>query len=160
AAVIGQGWSANKDVGSVRATVDRAITTVVRVGMGEPLLNFDTVSAAVDLMMDDLGYGISKRRVTLSTSGVVPMIAELSKHIDVSLALSLHAPNDALRNQLVPLNTKYPLKMLLESCRRYMSTLGEKRVLTIEYTMPKDINAKAAHADALIELPKHTPCNI
>lgn len=83
------------------------------------------------IMMEDLGYGISKRRVTLSTSGVVPMIDELAKHIDVSLALSLHAPNDELRNKLVPINKKYPLKMLLESCMGYMSTLGGKRVLTI-----------------------------
>ena len=88
--VIGKVWIANKSFGSVPATVDRAITTVVMMGMGEPLLNFDNVIAAMHLMMDDLGYGISKRRVTLSTSGVVPMIDELSKHIDVSLALSLH----------------------------------------------------------------------
>ncbi|MEG0414474.1 MAG: radical SAM protein, partial [Comamonas sp.] len=121
AEVIGQVWIANKSFGSVPATVDRAITNVVMMGMGEPLLNFDNVVAAMHLMMDDLGYGISKRRVTLSTSGVVPMIDELSKHIDVSLALSLHAPNDALRNQLVPINKKYPLKMLLESCQRYMA---------------------------------------
>ena len=110
AEVIGQVWIANKSFGSVPATVDRAITNVVMMGMGEPLLNFDNVIAAMHLMMDDLGYGISKRRVTLSTSGVVPMIDELSKHIDVSLALSLHAPNDALRNQLVPINKKYPLE--------------------------------------------------
>ncbi|WP_122762642.1 radical SAM protein, partial [Pseudomonas viridiflava] len=109
AEVIGQVWIADKSFGSVPATVDRAITNVVMMGMGEPLLNFDNVIAAMRLMMDDLGYGISKRRVTLSTSGVVPMIDELSRHIDVSLALSLHAPNDALRNQLVPLNKKYPL---------------------------------------------------
>nr|BFE91311.1 hypothetical protein GCM10020185_18470 [Pseudomonas brassicacearum subsp. brassicacearum] len=126
AEVIGQVWIANKSFGSVPATVDRAITNVVMMGMGEPLLNFDNVVSAMHLMMDDLGYGISKRRVTLSTSGVVPMIDELAKHIDVSLALSLHAPNDALRNQLVPINKKYPLKMLLESCQRYMSSLGEK----------------------------------
>jgi 23S rRNA (adenine2503-C2)-methyltransferase len=142
AEVIGQVWIANKSFGSVPATVDRAITNVVMMGMGEPLLNFDNVIAAMHLMMDDLGYGISKRRVTLSTSGVVPMIDELAKHIDVSLALSLHAPNDALRNQLVPINKKYPLKMLLESCQRYMSSLGEKRVLTIEYTLLKDVNDK------------------
>ncbi|ALU59487.1 MULTISPECIES: 23S rRNA (adenine(2503)-C(2))-methyltransferase RlmN [Pseudomonas] len=160
AEVIGQVWIANKSFGSVPATVDRAITNVVMMGMGEPLLNFDNVIAAMHLMMDDLGYGISKRRVTLSTSGVVPMIDELSKHIDVSLALSLHAPNDALRNQLVPLNKKYPLKVLLESCRRYMSSLGEKRVLTIEYTMLKDINDKVEHAVEMIELLKDTPCKI
>src|SRR3990167_7790511 len=160
AEVIGQVWIANKSFGSIPATADRAITNVVMMGMGEPLLNFDNVVAAMHLMMDDLGYGISKRRVTLSTSGVVPMIDELSKHIDVSLALSLHAPNDALRNQLVPINKKYPLKMLLESCQRYMSSLGEKRVLTIEYTMLKDVNDKVEHAVEMIELLKDTPCKI
>lgn len=159
AEIIGQLWWANKAMG-VTPKNERVISNVVMMGMGEPLLNFDNVIAAMHLMMDDLGYGISKRRVTLSTSGVVPMIDELSKHIDVSLALSLHAPNDALRNQLVPLNKKYPLKVLLESCRRYMSSLGEKRVLTIEYTMLKDINDKVEHAVEMIELLKDTPCKI
>ena len=160
AEVIGQVWIANKSFGSVPATIDRAITNVVMMGMGEPLLNFDNVIAAMHLMMDDLGYGISKRRVTLSTSGVVPMIDELSKHIDVSLALSLHAPNDELRSQLVPINKKYPLKMLLESCRNYMSSLGEKRVLTVEYTLLKGVNDHVDHAVQMIELLKDTPCKI
>jgi 23S rRNA (adenine2503-C2)-methyltransferase len=134
-------WIANKSFGSVPATIDRAITNVVMMGMGEPLLNFDNVISAMHLMMDDLGYGISKRRVTLSTSGVVPMIDELAKHIDVSLALSLHAPNDALRNQLVPINKKYPLKPCCSNpASRYMASLGEKRVLTVEYTLLKDVN--------------------
>ncbi|MCU1725909.1 23S rRNA (adenine(2503)-C(2))-methyltransferase RlmN [Pseudomonas sp. 7P_10.2_Bac1] len=160
AEVIGQVWIANKSFGSVPATIDRAITNVVMMGMGEPLLNFDNVIAAMHLMMDDLGYGISKRRVTLSTSGVVPMIDELAKHIDVSLALSLHAPNDELRSQLVPINKKYPLKMLLESCRNYMSSLGEKRVLTVEYTLLKGVNDHVDHAVQMIELLKDTPCKI
>jgi pyruvate-formate lyase-activating enzyme len=129
-------------------------------GMGEPLLNFDNVVAAMHLMMDDFGYGISKRRVTLSTSGVVPMIDELSKHIDVSLALSLHAPNDALRNQLVPINKKYPLAVLLESCQRYMATLGDKRYLTIEYTLLKDVNDQLEHAIEMVELLKDVPCKV
>src|SRR5690606_24483956 len=136
----------------VPAKIDRAITNVVMMGMGEPLLNFDNVIAAMKIMMDDLGYGISKRCGTLSTSGVVPMIDELAKHIDVSLALSLHAPNDELRNQLVPINKKYPLKVLLDSCMRYMSTLGGKRVLTVEYTLLKDVNDQPQHAAELIEL--------
>ena len=160
AEVIGQVWIANKSFGSVPATIDRAITNVVRMGMGEPLLNFDNVISAMHLMMDDLGYGISKRRVTLSTSGVVPMIDELAKHIDVSLALSLHAPNDALRSQLVPINKKYPLAMLLDSCRRYMATLGEKRVLTVEYTLLKDVTDHVDHAREMSELLKDTPCKI
>src|SRR5690606_26589589 len=100
------GWIANKSFGTVPAKIDRAITNVVMMGMGEPLLNFDNVVDAMTLMMDDLGYGISKRKVTLSTSGVVPMIEKLGEVTDVALALSLHAPNDELRNQLVPLNKK------------------------------------------------------
>ncbi|MEH6389636.1 MAG: 23S rRNA (adenine(2503)-C(2))-methyltransferase RlmN [Pseudomonas profundi] len=160
AEIIGQVWVANKSFGSVPATADRAITNVVMMGMGEPLLNFDNVVDAMTLMMDDLGYGISKRKVTLSTSGVVPMIDKLATVTDVALALSLHAPNDELRNQLVPLNKKYPLKMLLEACNNYMSRLGEKRVLTIEYTLLKDVNDQPEHAEQMIELLRNTPCKI
>jgi 23S rRNA (adenine2503-C2)-methyltransferase len=129
-------------------------------GMGEPLLNFDNVVAAMNIMMDDLGYGISKRKVTLSTSGVAPMIDKLGEVIDVSLALSLHAPNDPLRNQLVPINKKYPLAVVLDACRRYISRLGEKRVLTIEYTLLKDVNDQPEHASQMIELLKDFPCKI
>ena len=160
AEIIGQVWIANKSFGNISSTVNSAITNVVMMGMGEPLLNFDNVVSSMRLMMDDLGYGISKRRVTLSTSGVVPMIDELAKHVDVSLALSLHAPNDVLRNQLVPINKKYPLKILLESCQSYVASLGNKRVLTIEYTMIKDINDKYEHAVEMIELLKNVPCKI
>lgn len=160
AEVIGQVWVANKSFGTVPAKIDRAITNVVMMGMGEPLLNFDNVVAAMQIMMDDLGYGISKRKVTLSTSGVVPMIEELAKHVDVSLALSLHAPNDALRNELVPINRKYPLAMLLDACRRYIGQLGEKRVLTIEYTLLKDVNDQPEHAVQMIELLRNVPCKI
>jgi 23S rRNA (adenine2503-C2)-methyltransferase len=160
AEVIGQVWIANKSFGSVPAKIDRAITNVVMMGMGEPLLNFDNVVSAMRIMMDDLGYGISKRKVTLSTSGVVPMIEELAKHIDVSLALSLHAPNDELRNELVPINRKYPLAMLLDACQRYIRQLGEKRVLTIEYTLLKDVNDLPEHALQMIELLRNVPCKI
>ena len=160
AEVIGQVWIANKSFGSVPAKIDRAITNVVMMGMGEPLLNFDNVVAAMRIMMDDLGYGISKRKVTLSTSGVVPMIEELAKYIDVSLALSLHAPNDELRNELVPINRKYPLAMLLDACQRYIRQLGEKRVLTIEYTLLKDVNDLPEHALQMIELLRNVPCKI
>ena len=152
AEIIGQVWIANKSFGSVPAKIDRAITNVVMMGMGEPLLNFDNVVSAMRIMMDDLGYGISKRKVTLSTSGVAPMIDKLGEVIDVSLALSLHAPNNELRNQLVPLNKKYPLEMLLETCRRYVSRLGEKRVLTVEYTLLKDVNDQPEHAAQMIAL--------
>lgn len=160
AEIIGQVWIANKSFGSIPARTDRAITNVVMMGMGEPLLNFDNVLDSMLLMMDDLGYGISKRKVTLSTSGVVPMIEKLGEVTDVALALSLHAPNNALRNQLVPLNKKYPLEVLLPACNRYMAGLGEKRVLTIEYTMLKDVNDQPEHAEEMIELLRETPCKI
>ncbi len=160
AEIIGQVWVANKSFGTVPAKVDRAITNVVMMGMGEPLLNFDNVVDAMTLMMDDLGYGISKRKVTLSTSGVVPMIDKLASVTDVALALSLHAPNDQLRDQLVPINRKYPLEMLLASCNRYISGLGEKRYLTIEYTLLKDVNDQPEHAEQLIGLLRETPCKI
>ncbi|MBD9415531.1 23S rRNA (adenine(2503)-C(2))-methyltransferase RlmN [Pseudomonas sp. PDM16] len=160
AEIIGQVWIANKSFGTVPAKIDRAITNVVMMGMGEPLLNFDNVVPAMQIMMDDLGYGISKRKVTLSTSGVVPMIDKLATVTDVSLALSLHAPNDELRNQLVPLNKKYPLEVLLASCRRYIEGLGEKRFLTVEYTLLKDINDQPEHAAQMIALLKDFPCKI
>ena len=160
AEIIGQVWIANKSFGTVPAKIDRAITNVVMMGMGEPLLNFDNVVPAMQIMMDDLGYGISKRKVTLSTSGVVPMIDKLATVTDVSLALSLHAPNDELRNQLVPLNKKYPLEVLLAACRRYIEGLGEKRFLTIEYTLLKDVNDQPEHAAQMIALLKDFPCKI
>jgi 23S rRNA (adenine2503-C2)-methyltransferase len=160
AEIIGQVWIANKSFGTVPAQADRAITNVVMMGMGEPLLNFDNVVAAMKLMMDDLGYGISKRKVTLSTSGVVPMIDKLGEVTDVSLALSLHAPNDALRSQLVPINKKYPLSVLLPACRRYIAGLGEKRYLTVEYTLLKDINDQPEHAEEMIALLADFPCKI
>ena len=160
AEVIGQVWIANKSFGSVPAKSDRAITNVVMMGMGEPLLNFDNVVAAMSLMMDDLGYGISKRKVTLSTSGVAPMIDRLGEVTDVSLALSLHAPNDELRSQLVPINKKYPLSVVLAACRRYVAGLGEKRHLTVEYTLLKDVNDQPEHAIEMIALLKDFPCKI
>jgi len=160
AEIIGQVWIANKSFGSVPAKIDRAITNVVMMGMGEPLLNFDNVVSAMNLMMDDLGYGISKRKVTLSTSGVAPMIDRLGEVIDVSLALSLHAPNDELRNQLVPINKKYSLAVVLGACRNYISRLGEKRVLTIEYTLLKGVNDQPEHAEQMIALLADIPCKI
>lgn len=160
AEIIGQVWIANKSFGTVPGKIDRAITNVVMMGMGEPLLNFDNVVAAMQIMMDDLGYGISKRKVTLSTSGVAPMIDELGKVIDVSLALSLHAPSDVLRDKLVPINRKYPLAVVLDACRRYISGLGEKRVLTVEYTLLKDVNDQPEHAAQMVELLRDVPCKI
>ncbi len=160
AEIIGQVWLANKSFGTVPGSIDRSITNVVMMGMGEPLLNFDNVVDAMNLMMHDLGYGISKRKVTLSTSGVVPMIEKLGTVTDVALALSLHAPNDALRDQLVPLNKKYPLSVLLAACNNYIAGLGERRYLTIEYTLLKDVNDSPEQALELIELLRETPCKI
>jgi 23S rRNA (adenine2503-C2)-methyltransferase len=160
AEIIGQVWIANKSFGSVPATVDRSVTNVVMMGMGEPLLNFDNVVDSMQLMMDDMGYGISKRKVTLSTSGVVPMIEKLGEITDVALALSLHAPNNELRSQLVPLNKKYPLEVLLPACKKYIAGLGEKRSLTIEYTLLKDVNDRPEHAAEMIELLCDIPCKI
>ena len=169
-----QGFSANlttaEIVGQVRMAIrslqesepdrQRAVSNVVFMGMGEPLLNFDNVVDAVSLIMDDLGYGISKRRVTLSTAGVVPALYELAKVSDVSLAVSLHAPNDELRNQLVPINRKYPIAQLLEACQHYLDGLGDHRAITIEYTLMDGINDKPEHARELAELLKNLECKI
>lgn len=160
AEIIGQVWVANKAFGTVPAKIDRAITNVVMMGMGEPLLNFDNVVAAMHIMLDDLGYGISKRKVTLSTAGVAPMLDKLGQEIDVSLALSLHAPNDELRNKLVPINKKYPLAVILDACKRYIGGLGEKRTLTVEYTLLAGVNDLPEHADELVALLKDVPCKI
>lgn len=136
------------------------VSNVVMMGMGEPLLNFDNVVAAMDLMMDDLAYGLSKRRVTLSTSGVVPMLKKLGEVSDCSLAISLHAPNDELRNELVPINRKYPIKELLAASLDYMAGLPDKRVMTIEYTLINKVNDTIELAQELVALLKNVPCKI
>ncbi len=159
--IIGQVWNAAKSFDSLKPATPRVITNVVLMGMGEPLLNFDNVVDAVNLMMNDCAYGISKRRVTLSTSGVLPALDRLNQLTDVSLAISLHAPNDALRNQLVPLNRKYPIKDLLDSCRRYMEGLPDRsRVTTVEYTLIAGVNDQLEHARELAVLLKEFPCKI
>lgn len=139
---------------------DRKVTNVVFMGMGEPLLNFENVTAAISLMMDDLGYGISKRKVTVSTAGVVPGIYRLAETTDASLALSLHAPTDELRSSLLPVNRKYPIKEVLKAAYLYASGLGEKRTVTIEYTLIDGINDQAEQAIQLIDLLKGFPCKI
>lgn len=159
--IIGQVWLAIDSYGAFATGSDRVVTNVVMMGMGEPLLNFEPVVAAMDLMMDDLGYGISKRRVTLSTSGVVPALDRLAEVSSVSLAVSLHAPNDELRNQLVPINRKYPIAQLLESCRRYLAAQNDKkRVVTVEYTLIAGVNDQIEHAQELVVLLKTFPCKI
>ncbi|WP_174678764.1 23S rRNA (adenine(2503)-C(2))-methyltransferase RlmN [Kushneria konosiri] len=162
AEIIGQLWVAQASAGGRMGHDDgrRAVTNVVMMGMGEPLLNYDNVVPAMHLMLDDNGYGLSKRRVTLSTSGVVPMIEKLGDEIDVALAISLHAANDALRNTLVPLNRKYNIATLLDACRRYLSKSDGTRHITIEYTLIKDVNDQREHAEQLAEVLGDLPCKI
>lgn len=167
AEIIGQVWIANRSYFEgepIRENRERSITNVVMMGMGEPLLNLDNVLPAMRLMLEDCAYGISKRRVTLSTSGVVPMLDRLGEEIDVALAVSLHAPNDALRDELVPINRKYPLNELLAACRRYLgrfqSEEGGRRKITMEYVMLAGVNDTPAHARELVKLLKDTPSKL
>lgn len=161
AEIIGQVWIAAKSLDSLDPTKDRVISNVVLMGMGEPLLNFDNVVDAMNLMMHDCAYGLSKRRVTLSTAGVVPALDKLGDVTDVSLAISLHAPNDELRNQLVPLNRKYPIAELLRSAQGYLEKLPDKRrKITLEYTLIREVNDRPEHARELAALLVDTPCKI
>ncbi len=161
AEIIGQLWIAAKSMDSLDPTKDRVISNVVLMGMGEPLLNFDNVVDAMNLMMHDCAYGLSKRRVTLSTAGVVPALDKLGDVTDVSLAISLHAPNDELRNQLVPLNRKYPIAELLRSAQGYLAKLPDKRrKITLEYTLIREVNDRPEHARELAALLVDTPCKI
>lgn len=153
AEIIGQVWQAAYSFGPRTNMGEHPITNVVMMGMGEPMMNYDNVVAAMDLMRDDLGYGISKRRITLSTSGVVPKIDQLCEDLDVSLAISLHAPNDELRDELVPLNRKYPLNELLAACRRYCDRITHRHTtITMEYVMLAGVNDQPEHARQLVQL--------
>lgn len=158
--IIGQLRIARRELAKIYPERERVITNVVMMGMGEPLFNFANVMDALDLMMHDMAYGLSKRRVTLSTSGVVPGIYKMAGKTDASLAISLHAPNDELRNQLVPINRKYPINDLLDACRHYLSTLGEKRNITVEYILLAGINDQPEHAMELARLLRGFPCKI
>lgn len=160
AEIIGQLWVAARSWDEPGKKRERHVTNVVMMGMGEPLLNFDNVVEAMNLMMEDNAYGLSKRRVTVSTSGVVPAIRELAKLTDVSMALSLHAPNDALRNELVPLNKKYGIKETLAAVNEYFDRLPDKRVCTIEYTLIDHVNDFPEQAHELVEVLKDTPNKI
>lgn len=179
AEIIGQLWWANKTLKSQRQPAsmqtdhrpdeevvgfteqkpasDRVITNVVLMGMGEPLANFDNVVTALDLMLDDSAYGLSRRRVTVSTSGIVPAMDRLRERCPVALAVSLHAPNDELRNELVPINKKYPLHELLAACKRYLQA-SPRDFITFEYVMLDQVNDTVQHARQLVELVKDTPC--
>jgi len=159
--IIGQVWRASKIIGNFGVTGIRPITNVVMMGMGEPLLNVANVVPAMEIMLDDFAYGLSKRRVTLSTSGVVPALDNLSKMIDVALAISLHAPNDELRDEIVPINKKYNIKMLIDSVNRYLSVSNANHgKVTIEYVMLDHVNDTVEHAHQLAEVLKNTPCKI
>lgn len=159
AEIISQVWVANKALGKTPKG-ERKITNVVLMGMGEPLLNFDNVTEAVNIMLEDNAYGLSKRRVTISTAGVVPALKKLRESCDVSLAISLHAPNNALRDQLVPINKKYPIEELIEACRIYFEGDIKKKHFTIEYVMLDGLNDSIQHARQLIKLLKGIPCKI
>ncbi|NQZ29632.1 MAG: 23S rRNA (adenine(2503)-C(2))-methyltransferase RlmN [Oceanospirillaceae bacterium] len=160
AEIIGQVRIAIKSFGAMDPANNRVVTNVVMMGMGEPLMNFERVVSAMTLMMEDNAYGLSKRRVTLSTAGVVPAIDKLGDVLDVSLAVSLHAPNDELRDELVPVNKKYPIKELMDACHRYLAKLNDKRVITIEYTMMEGVNDLPEHAHQLAKLLKTLPCKL
>ncbi|CUX97466.1 bifunctional tRNA (adenosine(37)-C2)-methyltransferase TrmG/ribosomal RNA large subunit methyltransferase RlmN [Candidatus Hoaglandella endobia] len=159
--IIGQLWRSAKIIRSTKVTNQRPITNVVMMGMGEPLLNLRNVIPAIEIMLDDLGFGLSKRRVTLSTSGVVSAMEKLGDMVDVALAISLHAPNDKIRDQIVPINRKYNIKMFLSAVQRYLakSKANHGRV-TVEYVMLSHINDSTEHAHQLAECLKNTPCKI
>ena len=150
AEIIGQVWVAAKHLGNVPHR-QRKLTNVVMMGMGEPLMNFDNVVRAMSIMRDDLGYGLANKRVTLSTSGLVPQIDQLGEASDVSLAVSLHAPNDALRTELIPLNKKYPIAELMAACQRYV-TRKPRSSITFEYTLMKGVNDQPEHARELARM--------
>ena len=163
--IIGQLWWAKRTLEAARADLPprpadadpRVISNVVMMGMGEPLLNYDATVSALKLMLDDNAYGLSRRRVTLSTSGVVPMMDRLSQDCPVALAVSLHAPNDALRDELVPLNKKYPLRELIAACQRYLE-YAPRDFITFEYIMLDGINDADQHANELIDIARQVSC--
>ncbi|MCF2856884.1 bifunctional tRNA (adenosine(37)-C2)-methyltransferase TrmG/ribosomal RNA large subunit methyltransferase RlmN [Pseudoalteromonas sp. SMS1] len=159
--IIGQVWRVATDIGLNNGdSTKRPITNVVMMGMGEPLLNINNVVPAMELMMDDWAFGLSKRRVTLSTSGVVPALDILKEKIDVALAISLHAPNNPLRDELVPINKKYPIEEFLAACRRYIDGSKANKDVTIEYVMLQGVNDSTDHAHELVQVLKGTPSKI
>ena len=162
--IIGQLAIANKSLRSesgydLLSANDRIISNVVMMGMGEPLTNYDNVVTAMQIMLDDSAYGLSRRRVTLSTSGIVPAMDKLKEDCAVALAVSLHAPNDALRDVLVPINKKYPIKELMAACNRYLEK-APRDFVTFEYVMLDGINDTVEHARELLEVIKHVPCKL
>ncbi len=160
AEIIGQLWIANRELGrqaDSHSNGERIVTNVVMMGMGEPLLNLDNVIPALRLMLDDNAYGLSRRRVTVSTSGVVPGMDRLAEECPVALAVSLHAPNDALRDQLVPVNRKYPIRSLIAACNRYL-VRAPRDFITFEYVMLDGVNDSDRHAKELVALSRQVKC--
>jgi 23S rRNA (adenine2503-C2)-methyltransferase len=156
--IIGQVWLANQLLANNNFPKERPITNVVLMGMGEPLLNLQNVVTAINIMLEDLAYGLSKYRVTVSTSGIVPVMEELKALSPVAIAVSLHAPNDELRNKLVPINKKYPLAQLIPACGSYFS--NHHRMVTFEYVMLHGVNDSLAHAKELAKLLRNVRCKI
>ncbi len=159
AEMIGQVWIAARELSKNLGKHDRQMTNIVLMGMGEPLLNLDNVIPALNLMMDDLAYGFSKYRVTVSTVGIVPGMERLSRESIASLAVSLHAPNDELRSQLMPINKKYPLSQLISACERYFPK-GARQKISFEYVMIHEVNDSLILARELVKLLAHLPCKI
>ena len=155
AEIIGQLWLANFYDSS-----SPLISNVVFMGMGEPLLNVENVLSSIDLMLHQNAYGLSKRRITLSTSGIVPEINKLAERTDVSLAISLHAANNILRDEIVPINKKYPLNDLLDACKQYLKNQSKRKTITIEYILIDGINDSIKHARDLVKILKGLPCKI
>lgn len=160
AEIIGQVWRVANDIGATRISGKRPITNIVMMGMGEPLLNMKNLIPSLKLMLNDLGYGLSKRRVTVSTSGVVPALDMLKKEVDCALAISVHAPNDELRNELVPINKKYPLVDFLAASRRYIEGSKANKGVTVEYVMIEKVNDSTDQAHELAKVLKGTPCKV
>lgn len=161
--IIGQVWRANQmiRVPTVTGQHTSAITNIVLMGMGEPLLNITNVISAIEIMLDDCGFGLSKRRITISTAGVVPGLEKLGKRIDVALAISLHAPNDTVRDQIMPINRKYNIETCLSAVRSYITkSKANQGQVTVEYVMLDKINDRIKHAHQLAECLKNTPCKI
>ena len=160
AEIIGQVWRVANDIGATRIAGTRPITNIVMMGMGEPLLNMKNLIPALDTMLNDLGYGLSKRRVTVSTSGVVPALDMLKEKIDCALAISIHAPNNELRDELVPINKKYPLEDFLSAAGRYVDGSKANKQATIEYVMLDHVNDSTEHAHELARVLKDLPSKI
>lgn len=158
--IIGQVWRVSKLLGPFADTNVKPVTNVVMMGMGEPLLNVKNVVPAMQLMLEDYGFGLSKRRVTLSTSGVVPALEKLIGQIDVALAISLHAPNDELRNEIVPINKKYPIEEFLAVSRKYVENSKAQTKVTVEYVMIDHVNDSTELAHQLAKVLKDTPSKI